>query len=56
MMTHATLLKTIKEAIDKDPDLLHRPVVIYDSTNDIHHWASKQLTKMDDDGGFAIGF
>ena len=55
-MTYDTLLKTITEAIDKDPDLRYRPVVIYDSPNDIHHWASKQLTKMDKDGEFAIGF
>ena len=55
-MTYDTLLKTINEAIAKDPDLRHRPVVIYDSANDIHHWASKQLTKMDDDDEFAIGF
>ena len=55
-MTYATLLKTIKKAIDKDPDLLHRPVVIYDSTNDIHHWADPMHTKLDKDDQFAIGF
>lgn len=55
-MTYATLLKTIKQAIDKDPDLLHRPVVIYDSTNDIHHWADPMHTKLDKDDQFAIGF
>jgi hypothetical protein len=55
-MTYATLLKTIKQAIDKDPDLLHRPVVIYDSTTDIYHWANPAITKTDKDGAFAIGF
>ena len=55
-MTYATLLKTITEAIDKDPDLRYRPVVIYDSPNDIHHWADPMHTKLDKDDQFAIGF
>ena len=55
-MTYDALLKIINAAIIKNPDLRNETVVIYDSTNDIHHWASKQLTKMDKDGEFAIGF
>lgn len=55
-MTYNELLKTINAAITKNPDLRNETVVIYDSTNDIHHWANPIHTKLDKDEHFAIGF